>query len=306
MSEKNITAWFLEGGFTAMPKKLFAFMEPLGMDWEDLGVLSYLFYCDFKISDADGFVSGGLNRLAAKGLIVYDNQEKVSISPMVDRIYAMLSREPLYVAGEEEPEVREKINFALLLKEIEKELGVFVSEKDKMEIMKASQSFGWPMDFLRSLYVEYQKKARRRYSFGFFVNMVREKGIEDAAGLDDFIGQLDYVIIKIQEIKKRLGLRGYPSEIEKECYFRWTNEMKFSHEVIMLAAEQTKFSRSPSFGYLESILENWHVKGLKTAEAVEADNRMWKENRKKNSGRKKAPEAENVYGYTRSIEDLYE
>ena len=45
MSKQNITAWFFEGGTVSIPSRLLGLMEPLGLNFEDLGKMLYLLYC---------------------------------------------------------------------------------------------------------------------------------------------------------------------------------------------------------------------------------------------------------------------
>ena len=53
-----------------------------------------------------------------------------------------------------------------------------------------------------------------------------------------FVEKLNYTVYKVTEIKRRLGHKNSPTEIEKECYLKWANEWKFTHEMIHLAVEQ--------------------------------------------------------------------
>ena len=42
--KQNLYAWFFEGGVVGVPKRLLGLMEPLGLDFDDLGKIIYLLY----------------------------------------------------------------------------------------------------------------------------------------------------------------------------------------------------------------------------------------------------------------------
>ena len=84
MTKQNFTAWFLENGFIGVPKNLIAFMEPLGLNFDDLGKIIYLLYCGSnQVKKNDKYAQDAAKSLVKKGLISwYPDQEKVDFSPM--------------------------------------------------------------------------------------------------------------------------------------------------------------------------------------------------------------------------------
>ena len=40
--KQNLYAWFFEGGIVGVPKRLLGLMEPLGLDFDDLGKIIYI------------------------------------------------------------------------------------------------------------------------------------------------------------------------------------------------------------------------------------------------------------------------
>ena len=72
MEKQNFTAWLLENGFVGVPKNLIGFMEPLGLTFEDLGKLLYLFYCGpNKIKKSDKYAQVAAKTLEKKGLLIW-------------------------------------------------------------------------------------------------------------------------------------------------------------------------------------------------------------------------------------------
>ena len=51
-------------------------------------------------------------------------------------------------------------------------------------------------------------------------------------------------------------------------YLKWTNLWKFSHEMILLAADENIAADNPSFTYTDTILDNWRKEQLFTPEEV--------------------------------------
>ena len=59
-----------------------------------------------------------------------------------------------------------------------------------------------------------------------------------------------------KEVLKALGISRQPSEPELQAVRRWTREWGYSRDQILEACGETLKSRNPSFGYLDSVLQN--------------------------------------------------
>ena len=134
---------------------------------------------------------------------------------------------------------------------------------------KAARRYNWSYELLHELFIYYQNSFRRQYPFGFFSQLAYGAKVEDRESLKKFIENLNYTVYKVAEIKKRLGHKSYPTEIEKECYQKWANQWKFTHEMILLAVEQTIHATDPTFSYIDKVLENWYKEDIKTPEGVQ-------------------------------------
>lgn len=282
MAEQNFTAWFLENGFVGIPKNLIGFMEPLGLNFEDLGKMLYLFYCGTnQIKKSDKFAQDAARTLEKKGLLSwYPDLEKVDFSPMFNLISENLGVNPEQV---EVAATTEEMDYAQFIKKLEKQLGRFLSVKEKVELEKAGRQYNWSYDLLFDIYRYYQNSFRRQYAFSFFAQLAYGAKVENQKDLAKFIENLNYTVYKVAEIKKRLGHKSYPTEIEKECYQKWANEWKFSHEMVLQAVEQTIHATDPSFSYIDKVLENWHQNDIKTPEALKSHLAKRKSTKKSNT-----------------------
>lgn len=310
MGKQNFTAWFLESGIIGIPKNLIGLMEPLGLSFEDIGKISYIFYCGCnQVKKEDTYALMAVTSLKNKGLINwYPEANKVDFSPMYNLISSKLGVEATYIeAADSNVEINETneanesqdLTYSDLIKSLERRLARFLSAKEKMDIQKVVQRYNWPNELVYEVFVFHQLNLRRSYAFLFFAQMVFGARVDDKESLERFIENLNYTSYKVSEIKKRLGQRNNPTEVEKECYLKWSNEWKFSHEMVLQAVEQTIYASDPSFKYIDSILENWYNQDIKDIEALKIDlekREQLKQNRRdsKRSGSKNTKDKNTV------------
>lgn len=271
MTKQNITAWFFEGGMVGVPRNLLGLMEPLGLNFEDLGKILYLLYCGTdQIKKKDRYAISAAKSLHSKGLINwFVDQETIDFSPMFDRINSNLGEEPVYV--EQKGFSTEELNYSDLLKKFEREQGRFLSAKEKQEIMDAVQRYNWSYDLVHEIYSFYYKNYRRHsYDFGFFCKMAFGAKVDSKAGFGRFVDNLEHSNTKVVEVLKRLGKHNNPTEAQKEMYLKWANLWKFSHEMILAAADDNINADNPSFSYIDAILNDWREQGIDTVEKMRA------------------------------------
>ena len=70
MAKQNMTAWFMEEGVVAIPRNIIGLMEPLGLDFEDIGRIAYLLYCgcdNVKKSDQYSYCRKALRKRSIDG-----------------------------------------------------------------------------------------------------------------------------------------------------------------------------------------------------------------------------------------------
>ena len=307
MTKQNMTAWFMEGGVVAIPRNLIGLMEPLGLSFEDIGRIAYLLYCGSdKVKKTDQYAYEAATVLKKKGLLEWHVEiNKIDFTPMFNLIAENLGEIPVFIESTDGQDPKTKdLTYSEFIKELEKNLGRFLSVKEKVELQEVSQRYTWSFELIKDAYLFYNSHFKRQYSFTFFSQMAFGAKVNDKESFMVFVEKLNYTVYKVTEIKRRLGHKNSPTEIEKECYLKWANQWKFTHEMIHLAVEQTINASDPSFKYLDGILRNWHGEGIKTPEDFEKSSK----NRQKEKSEKKTSKkvGQNIYGYVRDLNDLVE
>jgi len=292
MSKQNITAWFFEGGSISIPSRLLGLMEPLGLTFEDLGKIMYLLYCGTtQIKNSDRYAVEAARTLHSKGLIHwFTDTETVDFSPMFDKISVSLGEQPGYMAEDTESYSTSELNYAQLVKKLEQTLAVFLTMRDKQNIQEAVQRYNWSYDLVYDIYVKYYRDHRKEYEFGFFCRMAYGAQVRDKKSFQAFVDGLNSTVYKTTEVLRKLGKKNSPSEPQKEMYLKWSASWKFTHEMILLAVDETTSADNPSFNYLDAVLKEWAEKGITTPEAL-AQEKQWLEKTKgkTTAGKKQNP-----------------
>ena len=277
MTKQNITAWFLEGGSVSIPKHLITFMEPLGLSFEDLGKMVYLLYCGTdQIKRGDHYAQEAARALHQKGLIHwFTDTETIDFSPMFDKISAFVGETPQHMAFDKEDYTASEMTYAQMVKNIEQQLGIFLSAIDSSTIQEVVQLYSWPYELVQELYFVYYKNRKQESSFKWFCQMAYGAQVHDKKSVKEYAENLDTITFKTREILRKLGKHNNPSEPQKEMYLKWSGVWKFTHEMILLAVEDTTGASNPSFNYLDGILSDWKERGITTPEALKADKLQW-------------------------------
>lgn len=71
-------------------------------------------------------------------------------------------------------------------------------------------------------------------------------------------------------ISKKLGKRGNLTQYEEAYIENWVLDFSYDMNIIEIALKRTTYKQNPTFEYLNSIISDWHERGLKTPEQVEA------------------------------------
>ncbi|MBQ3508471.1 MAG: DnaD domain protein [Peptococcaceae bacterium] len=289
MSKQNITAWFFEGGSISIPSRLLGLMEPLGLTFEDLGKIMYLLYCGTtQIKNNDRYAVEAARTLHSKGLIHwFTDTETVDFSPMFDKISVSLGEQPGYMAEDTESYSTSELNYAQLVKKLEQTLAVFLTMRDKQNIQEAVQRYNWSYDLVYDIYVKYYRDHRKEYEFGFFCRMAYGAQVRDKKSFQAFVDGLNSTVYKTTEVLRKLGKKNSPSEPQKEMYLKWSASWKFTHEMILLAVDETTSADNPSFNYLDAVLKEWAEKGITTPEALAQEKQRLEKTKGKTTAVKK-------------------
>lgn|GEM_PF-3452551 len=82
-----------------------------------------------------------------------------------------------------------------------------------------------------------------------------ENGVSDLESAQEFLLKASACSAAAKAVLKQFGQRRQPSVDELKLVKKWTVEWKFSQEDIIKACEKTVNGETPSFGYLDKILE---------------------------------------------------
>lgn len=288
MSKQNITAWFFEGGSISIPRRLLGLMEPLGLTLEDLGKILYLLYCGTdQIKNNDRYAVEAARTLHGKGLIHwFTDTQTVDFSPMFDKISRSLGETPSYLTEENSSYTASDFNYAQLVKKLEQTLGLFLTLRDKQNIQEAVQRYNWSYELMYEIYKVYYEQHRKYYDFRFFCQMAYGAQVREKESFQNFVETLNTTTYKTTEVLRKLGQRSYPTEPQKELYLKWTAQWKFTHQMVLLAVEETVGASNPSFKYIDRVLESWLDKNIMTPEALEQEQRKREvEKQQRESGR---------------------
>lgn len=285
MIKNDLAAWFFEGGTVSLPKKLIGLSETLGLDFKDLGQISYILYCDCVVEKDDKYSMTAVRALKRKALIELKESGEawhISFTPMFQLIETKLGlNEKVEVLKENSTDPQ--ATYADAIKRIEQELAIFLTVREKVEIQEVVQNYLWDYSLVAQMFINYHKNFRRQYPFKFYCKMAFGNNVSDLDSLNEFHENADRLDYKIAEVKKRLGHRSNYSEVEKEAYLKWTNLWKFSHEMVLLAVDQTLSAKDPSFKYLDAILEDWYKDSVKNKEDFIRREEEYAKNKKKPS-----------------------
>lgn len=272
--------WFLAGGSVALPKRFLAYMAPLELSFEELGEIVYLFAQEGRVAAGDTYARTAALDLVQKRLITYnvDNGE-VSFTPLFDRMLGKTT------AGEEAAAqgnaVKEDSVEALVavVKRYEKEKGIILPAKARSDISEVILHYGWSSDLVYQIYDYYHTHERQHYSFLSFAQMAHNAGVGDLTSFRSFAKSLNYEFTKVREVLRLLGKRNAPTEPQRALYAKWTHDWQFSHELILMAIDDTTGADNPSMNYLDAILESWRRMGISRPDQVEAYRAQQKKSR---------------------------
>ena len=171
-------------------------------------------------------------------------------------------------------------SFPGLVQEVQKRLGKVLSTSDLKSLYAIYDFSGLPPEVILLLVNWSIEEYQRKYGEGHFPRMPqiqreamlwKERGIDTTEAAEDHLKRLIQLRDRSVQILALLDIRGRkPIKQEQEYISRWL-DMGFGDEVIRLAYERTIMqTQKLSWKYLDSILTDWHNKGLRTVEEVSA------------------------------------
>ena len=95
-----------------------------------------------------------------------------------------------------------------------------------------------------------------------------DQKVDSIEAAETFLAQDEAVAKGTKKILYQLGMHRSPTEPEKALYTKWTHTWNFTPEAVLKACDET-VSGSPSFAYLDKILEGLYTKYGAQAESAE-------------------------------------
>ncbi len=263
--------WFLAGGSVALPKRFLAYMAPLELSFEELGEIVYLLSLEGCVAQSDVYGKTAAADLVKKRLITYNvDSGEVQFTPLFDKMLGQTTAEQESAAQGNPVRQEEVDTLVAVVKRYEKEKGVILSAKVRNDLSEIILRYGWDQNLVYTIYDYYQGHQRQHYNFLSFAQMAHNAGVNDVPSFRNFAESLNYEITKVREVLQLLGKRNMPTEPQRKLYAKWTQEWEFSHELVLMAIDDTTGADNPSMNYLDAILEQWRRMGISRREQVEA------------------------------------
>ena len=215
-----------------------------------------------------------------------------------DRAWAVLAGLGL-VAGEKAPETKpqrlepegppdylradilaamEEGTFQSLFHAVERRLGKKLSDSELKSLYEIYDFLALPAEVILLLITWCTEQMQEKYGPGKMPKMPMIKktayawqrmGVDTAEAAEDYLRRQGQLMQREREILPLLDIVGRPPvEKEREYIDAWV-DMGFPNDSIRLAYERTVLKKqSMNWAYMNSILNNWHKKGLHTAAEI--------------------------------------
>lgn len=160
-------------------------------------------------------------------------------------------------------------------KEIQAILGKTLGYDGESSFVMMHDSYGLPFEVIIML-VSYCDEIGKS-SYQYMNEMARswgEREIDTLEKADEMVSRLKSVSKVWKKLSMYIGIdHPKPTKKQEEYLFRWTNDYKFSIEMICLAYENMANNcTSISFAYMDAVLKSWYSKGYMTPDDVRIAN----------------------------------
>lgn len=185
---------------------------------------------------------------------------------------------PEYQTGDVISALERDGDFASLQRQVERELGSLLSPTDLKTLYTVYDYLALPPEVILLLTSWCVEETERKYGQGRRPRMSvvkkeafrwHDRGVDTLPAAEDFLRAQKGLALREKALLPRLGIRGRaPLDREREYIAAWV-DMGFDDEAIVLAYQKTLLKKQTmSWPYMNSILKNWHAKGLHTPQEV--------------------------------------
>ena len=170
--------------------------------------------------------------------------------------------------------------FHNLYRTVERRLGKKLSDADLKGLYEIYDYLGLPAEVILLLVTWCTEQFQEKYGQGKMPKMPyikkaayiwHRKGVDTAEAAEEYLKTQTCLLRREREILPLLDIVGRPPvDKEREYLDAWV-EMGFPNDAIRLAYERTVLKKqSLNWPYMNSILKNWHAKGLHTVAEIQA------------------------------------
>ena len=192
-----------------------------------------------------------------------------------------LPEPPEYSAADINRELENKASpFPALVQEVQKRLGKVLSTGDLKSLYAIYDFSGLPPEVILLAVSWTVEEYQRKYGAGRMPRMPqiqreafrwKERGVDTVEGAEAHLKRLTLLRERSTQVLALLDIRDRPPVAKEKEYIAAWIDMGFGDDAIRMAYEKTVLKKqSLNWPYMDSILKNWHQKGLHTAQQVQA------------------------------------
>ncbi len=170
--------------------------------------------------------------------------------------------------------------FPALVAEVQRRLGKPLSTADLKSLYTIYDFTGLPAEVILLAVNWTVEEHQRKYGPGRMPRMPqiqreairwKERGVDTAEAAEAHLKRLSLLRDRSAQILALMDIRDRPAVAREKEYMAGWVDMGFDDEAIRLAYEKTVLQkRTLSWPYMNSILKDWHQKGLHTVEQIAA------------------------------------
>lgn len=188
-------------------------------------------------------------------------------------------RPPEYLTADILLALEKDSGFSGLQRQVERLLGSVMSQTDLKALYFIYDYLALPAEVILLMTAWCVEEAERQYGLGRKPRMSqikktayrwKEQGLTQIGAAEDFLKRQRGLYARESKLLPRLGIQGRkPLDKEREYIAAWV-DWGFTDDAIALAYQKTIMKKQAmSWPYMNSILKNWHNKGLKSLKDVE-------------------------------------
>lgn len=120
-------------------------------------------------------------------------------------------------------------------------------------------------------YCKHKKNIKNIKYVGAVIRNWYDMGISNVEALQEYLLKQGERYGLYERVYKALGfISREPAEADMKIIDTWVDEYNFSLEIILKACESSSRTSNPNINYINSILSNWHKKGVKEINDIQS------------------------------------